>query len=530
MTALNFTSSDSRINEPLTRWFWTIWTVAMSAILVVHLSTIEVAPFLHKDEFLIVDLGRIVLQPDTDWSIAWMTAYNQPLYFVFYLGPVLQEGVFSLAGEYGPRISSLLGGMVAATIMVKWLLAKGTTQATSLILGLVFLLDPMFVEAYALGRVDSWMIAACLGSCWILACTNTTPEASNLNLKVALSGALLALGFFLWPTAVFFIPLVALELYVALSNRVGPGIKNTATSLTCFAGGGVIACVAIMVPVASQFYANLVSIEGMKTNVGVGITKSGTQLVQYAFDQLISIFRFLKFTPVLLIVAAIYALRLRQLGLILALVTVAILMTFTKVYVHRAQYLLPYLIAAVAGIYPLAKASKGTTLVSRPLLVALLIWPVALSIGLRFFLAVDSSKERDRKLVYEAAEKMIGPGSLKVFSTYEFYYPGRSLGWHMYVPYDEVLSAESLAKVADHIDYAILPANELTREIHELLTNRGLQNKGVYDMYSGPKVEVSGQEHIRRVRNLFSIFRRPYGPYNLYAKEEPELVSRQPVK
>src|SRR3954454_11949518 len=84
-------------------WFWAKWFMCLAVISVIFLISMDIAPYLHTDEFTIIDLGRIILHPNTNWSITWMTEMDQPVFVWFYLGPVLQEFAFQL-GQYGPRI------------------------------------------------------------------------------------------------------------------------------------------------------------------------------------------------------------------------------------------------------------------------------------------------------------------------------------------------------------------------------------------------------------------------------------------
>lgn len=110
--------------------FWGIWIVALVLVLLIFSLVLNVAPFLHIDEFMTVDLGRVILQPDSAWSIAWMTERSQPAFVFFYIGPVLQELAYLGLGEYGPRISGVEGAFVAATAIVRYF-ANSSTGVSS---------------------------------------------------------------------------------------------------------------------------------------------------------------------------------------------------------------------------------------------------------------------------------------------------------------------------------------------------------------------------------------------------------------
>jgi hypothetical protein len=169
----------AQIDNSIPWRFWGKWLLAALAVLLIFSLTIEVAPFLHKDEFMIIDIGRIILNPDTDWSITWLVKRGEPVFLWFYVGPVVQELAFQSIGQYGPRIIALIGALAAATTMIGWLLARGTSRNAALLLGLIFLIDPIFVQAFTLGRVDGWTIALAISACWIL--RTTAPDYPNKN-------------------------------------------------------------------------------------------------------------------------------------------------------------------------------------------------------------------------------------------------------------------------------------------------------------------------------------------------------------
>lgn len=510
------------------KWFWRTWLLTLTAVSLVHLSTIAVAPFLHKDEFLIVELGRIILNPKTDWSIAWMTQKEQPVFFLFYLGPILQEFTFQVAGEYGPRISAFTGALIAATMTVNWLLAKGTSKYVAFILGLAFLLDPVFVQAFGLGRVDGWMMAFCIGACWVIADNaNRMLFVRPTLLRMILAGALYAMAFFIWPTAIYLFPLLFLELMV-LSKKYRLFNKDrTATFVPfmTFVVGFIAMAIILLIPIFPLLYSHLYNTEGLRVNIGRGLTgqASGFHWLYY-FDQVIELFRFLKFTPAFCLAALICAVWTRQTGLITATLVAVIFLLVTVVYIHRVQYLLPYFVACIAAACP-----SGRPLISghgylipkflKVLLFMLFLWPVSISVGARFILAVDHPEERNRELVYEAAQSKIGPGNKSVLSTFEFYYSGRELGWKMYIGYSDTLSTTSLKSILPHVDYAILHQYKVSSDMDQLLKQDGMRDLGSFYFYDAPREGFDGKtSNVERLRNLFSIFRKPYGPYQLYAR------------
>jgi hypothetical protein len=507
--------------------FWRIWFIAISTIVVIYLSTIGIAPFLHSDEFLILDLGRIVLSPDTEWSIAWLADKNQPVFVWFYLGPVLQEGVYQVFGQYGPRIFALMGACVAATIMVGWLRSKRTRPIAAFILGLVFILDPLFVQSYSLGRVDSWTMALCIGSCWMLRRKNDLSTDSPLyKWQLVLAGAFMTIAFFVWPSAIFMVPLIFLEL-VNQTNKMpfGRNRGGFLNAMYFFGLGALVVAVLMIVPIAAQLYAHIDNvIEGITTN-----TRSGPkeQAGFSRFNQIIEILRVFKFSPLVLIIAVLATIWQRNIGLLIAGVIVSVLMIFTVVYIQRVQYLLPYVVVAIAGVYRMRwPNNRNSTFYRRLKLSALagcLIWCIGLSLVARTVLALDQPEERNRNLLLNAAQTMIGPGNHTVFVPNEFYYAARSLGWKMYKPYlaqNDPLTPAIMQQILPRVDYLIGGTLRIPKEIDGLLKEEGLKYRGSFYIYDkNIKLEKGSNANIMRLRNLFSIFRQPYGPYRLFVRE-----------
>jgi hypothetical protein len=526
----------SKITLPLTsdgsiqKWFWGKWLFVLACISLIFSATLAIAPFLHKDEFMIVDLGRIILHPKTDWSITWLTNRNEPVLFWSYVGPVMQEFAFQFLGQYGPRIVALLGAFVAATTLVGWLIVKGTIRNVAFILGLVFLLDPLFVQAYTMGRVDGWTIALCISCCWLLADTkNKLPGYSKIKNRVAVSGVLAAFSFFVWPSAVFLFPLILMELFnlVIRYRYIDDNWKKTAMLIAHFAMGGLVAAVLILLPIGPRLYEQFnIVVEGLKTNTRYETLGKEKSQFLTSIGPLIEVFRMLKFSAVLLFIGVISMVWTRNVRLMLAGLLAVALMVFTLVYIHRVQYLIPYLIASVAGIYPAKSkfdAKKFPSLLKDVRLSLLLIWSVGMSLGVRSVLASEGRADKSRRLVYEAAQSMIGKGNYTVFSTYEFYYAGRSMGWKQYTPYlavGESPSSEDLQQILPHVDYAIMHLSEMTNEIAKLLDKEGMRERGSFYVYSTPGEKADGKTtNISRLRNLYQIYPRPYGPYKLYVRE-----------
>ncbi|MFZ2097168.1 MAG: hypothetical protein WAV05_11080, partial [Anaerolineales bacterium] len=189
--------------------FWIKWSLAITVIALIHSFTLTISPTVWPDEVDIIDYGRVALQPNTEWSINWQEE-DRPRLMLSYLGPILQEWAFQFSGEslVGPRAISLIGALAAATIAVGWLRSRGTSAFKAGLLGLIFLLDPLFTQSYRGARVDGWAMALGLGACWVLSRTSwRIQNGRTYHGMVLLAGALDLLAFFVWPSAVMLFPL-----------------------------------------------------------------------------------------------------------------------------------------------------------------------------------------------------------------------------------------------------------------------------------------------------------------------------------
>ncbi|MCH4822751.1 hypothetical protein ML462_06155 [Gramella lutea] len=511
--------------------FWKFWGLTLIIISAIFIAEMDVAPYLDEDEFMIVDLGRIILHPETGWSITWMMDRNEPAFVFFYIGPVIFELSYQLLGEFGPRLLGLLGALFASTMILLWLKSRNTKLLFAAILSLVFLLDPVFVQSYTLGRLDGWAIGFCLLACCIL---RSGLGKESVNGQIIAAGVCFSLALFVWPSAAFLFPLILGELYfLMISQNVHQNFKvKILKPLSVFSITVVIVSVALLIPIATKFYAYFTNIlDGILVNVfrGQNVGEQSGQIL--SLDPALELLRGLKYTPVLFILAITAAILKRDLVLILSSLAAILMMYLTVVYLHRIQYLLPYLVALTAGLYQERSFNTGLTILKLRTSnlkylsgAVLLFWVVAVSLVIRSFLAIENSQERDRDLVFQAAVNMIGPGDHHVYiSAPEFYIAGRTLGWKMFRRYGAIgdpLTSESIKPIVPKMEYVILREWEVTENFDSLLDEKGFSRAEWYTLYKEPVSGFDGQitnEH--RLRNLFSIFEHPYGPYKLYSRQ-----------
>ncbi|MCF4102176.1 hypothetical protein L1I30_10895 [Gillisia sp. M10.2A] len=519
-----------RINSR--RYFWKIWMIFVFIIATIFFTVLDYAPFLHIDEFTIVDLGRTILNPRSDWSITWMISENHPAINVFYLGAVFQELTLQALGEYGPRISGIIGALVAATVLMAWLLKRRTPHKIVLILGLVFLLDPIFVQAYTVGRLDGWAMAFCFLSCLSLR-QDIYRSFTGLRSKlfIVFAGIAAALAIFIWPSAALLYPLILMELFLVTKKYrlEGKNIKNTLRPSILFSFGALLAVILLTIPIASLLKSSLSSIlDGILLNLHYGAANGVEQQSFLSSDGIITLLRILKFSPFLVILALTAAVIKRNSELIVAGILATMVIVLSLVYLNRVLYLIPYMILLVAAFYSnYYKLSwkSGASSFKIIGLILLLIWPISISIIGRTTLAVQIRNEDNRKLMHLAAKEMIGPGNYSVYLPGpEFYYAGRALGWKMYRPYaafGDTLSSAMLKEMIPKLDYVIMPEWEEDKVFDSLLTKKGIVGNGWYALYEKQaQPQTVKTTNLHRLRNLFFIHPKAYGPYKLYARRK----------
>src|SRR4029453_13430310 len=144
---------------------WKCWLMVFAFIGLITLLTLGIFPPLWNYEAQIIEHGRLLpFHSDHTWSMNWWSAANRPILLWSYLGPALQETAFRVTRPLstGPRLASLVGAMAAATVLLGWLLAMKTDRRVTFMLGLIFLVDPMFVQNYRGARIDCWALAFCI--------------------------------------------------------------------------------------------------------------------------------------------------------------------------------------------------------------------------------------------------------------------------------------------------------------------------------------------------------------------------------
>lgn len=417
------------------QWVWLAWLVMALATLCAHLPSVRLSPTVWQDEVQIVDYGR-VLTPGADLSYAatW-SADDRPAVPLFHLGNLLQNTSYRLAGGdlAGVRIASIIGAMAASLALLGWLLARGTLPWIALGCSTLLLWDPVFAQGYRGGRVDGWAVACVLGACWLAQTAAWRNDDAGRGWRCVClpaawmfpAGVLVGVAGHVWVSAILVVPLLIFTmapLKGCLAAEWPAWLARVA-----WVGGVALACfLLLLVP-----YAGWV---GWMVHDLVTLTQSHVSSGGLKVARLLETFRISPWLP-LAGVAALFLPRNR--GLALVFIATVLGVFATGVYIHRAVYLLPCLLAAVAVASEALWSAAGGNRWLKPALAAAfggaLLWSGGVSLGARTFVALRDGEGRNPDhLVTLLRAHLPEAGmdsALRVFlGSWELYYAVRELG------------------------------------------------------------------------------------------------------
>ena len=453
------------ISEIAGRKVWQLWFGLACATTVVTLATLRISPPIWQDEVQIVDYGRTAIQgSDRSWSINW-SSEGRPMLILSYLACGLQELACCLTGntEVGPRLASVVGALFAGTCALGWLLQRGCVPIAALGGAVLLLVDPVFAQSYRGARVDCWVFGFIFLTCWLIQrSTVDSRREKRVNLLLILAGVPFALAGLCWPSAILLVPLVLSELMVAYQLRltwnsfVGfiPGLVTLGAATT-------MALLLFLAPVWSSVWSAVMDLSGSVSNV------SKTESILSSGYAIAASYRL---SPWLLVlgIGGFFVQPNRLLGI--AFLLAALGVSLTTVYIHRALYLLPYLLLSVVCLIALlAQAQRLLSIALKAGLLALaclVCWSSAVTLGARTWTAWSQRLARSPDRILEVGKAAIGARDVSVYThCWEFYYAGRQLGWRQFrlfsLPEDQ--DSEVLSRLLSKMDFVILregdPAN-----------------------------------------------------------------------
>lgn len=448
-------SIKTAITFPIRASVW--FLIASLVVLAIFISQLHLWPQLSQDEVQIVDLGRVMLEPDTDWALSWLVHDSIPFFGSSYLGNVLQEVSYRLFApeDIGPRLSSVIGALVSSGVTLGWLRSRGIQKNVALVLALAMLLEPIFNESYRQGRVDSWAFSICIGACWLLSSVSEQAgKGAYARSRIFFAGILAGVAPFFWPTTLALFPLIAYEFMT--TYRSGWKSHQTVKSsglyrfLWLFLGGGLLAAIVLSIPLVLEFESQWIGI----------LSSFQIQRVASVIQQpIISIF--VLHDPLFLPVMLLSLVLCGRPGLVIALAASVLLMYQTMLYPMRVIYVLPYAMAIIGAGFAVSAEKTILRLLKIFLGVALAAWVSSsawTSLVARPVIAYIQAEARSPSQLEDNLRATIGDGPLKVLTTeWEVYYAARRLGWKIYSPIGRLKKgSDDFSQFLNDLDFAVI--------------------------------------------------------------------------
>lgn len=540
--SLNFFAKNTLSNN---RRFWFAWLAMLVVVFIIHSLTLTIAPVATGDEISLIEIGRTTLNPQTNWSTNWSLVNDQPQFMPYYLGGALQE--LSLRASnfsmIGPRLFNLLGGIIAATMAVGWLISRKIPKEVSWLLGLVYLLDPLFVYIYRYDRVDAWTTALGLAACWILRSSANKIQQGQLNiLAIAVAGSLTATAPFIQANALIVYPLVILELATLVwqGRSVYQDWKKVFTPLLAFTIGGIVATTLLVIPIWHHIDVVLTNFYWYsKYNA-----TAGTSSLNSVIPNFLNLFRSFLISPILPLTALVgvgFGYRRNKLLLVSTLFAVTFV-AVTRAYPPRAACLLPYCLVWTAAIFDFvprssSKAKASLRLIRSSVLILLLTWSIGISLILRPSLGLTQKSARDPNMLYEIARSEIGFNAKVFDDSYPFYFAGRSLNWQMFniwlwdKRFENTWNEDTFEKFLSKVDYVILHEEPYITGGTGSIYMIGGESAGAGSINKAKVLEKAGFKYRKTLLANGSKTQRffldraalggglPYGRYRLYSRE-----------
>lgn len=486
----------------------------------IHAVTLTRSPPAWQDEIQDIDYGR-VLSPGSDQSygVTW-SAEDRPVQLLCYIGCLIQETAYRAAegAMAGPRISTLIGAVVAAVALRSWLLAAGISPWITLVAACGFLWDPLVVAGYRGARVDVWCMAFML---WALWCIRRSYQSQRRIPLLIVAGTLITVSGLTWVSAILLLPLVLFELHVSASvSRTMFGKRIHQLFPVGFVGSTLV----VGLSAAAAMLLLLLPYHGIIGTMLADLRSGVDRTVPHEQNELLAhvwaIPRLFLMSPWLPLIAfvgiAIHGPRSWFLPLTVSVCAVAT----THAYGHRAVYLVPYFVYGFAiAADKVNRSSRSRTPFRNAatwLAVVVLIWAGSISLVSRTLNTLNDWARRDPAMVDRFINGLAGESNTRVLlDSWSLYYPIRSRGWRYWGPLD--LRATSDVALSLHYDYVIHDESAGLHPLDGALRAAGY-NRRVVSVYHG---QSSGWR-------VLSNKTPGYGPYVVYTHPHLTAVDNEP--
>jgi len=389
--------------------------VVVATTLIAHWSTLALSPMVARDEVEIVDYGRRLLDPTTEWGLS-LDTNGRPAQSLFPVYLLLQRAWLALFGvtPIPVRTLSALCGVAAVAAFFLLLRLQGVGEKIAALSSLGLWFDPLFVTSLRMGRADTFAMMLALLACgaWSRALSQ------NSGSLAALSGLLAGVSLAAWPTA-------AITLAFGILIYGTWVLGNRQLQVRCVAAAvGAFAVVSFLV---ASYY---IVWRGEDIVDALRVIRTATERRDPTTgDPVTVIIRSYLRSPwvvIWVVLASVVGTRNRRGlqaigGMLLALGVATCIPPF---YPFRLLYVVPLFYLVIS------RAFVGRRAVVAMLLL-LVVPSAAVNVGARTVVAVLDREYRDYVRFGESLERLV-PANCWVVGDWSIYYVGLRNGWKMF--------------------------------------------------------------------------------------------------
>jgi hypothetical protein len=459
---------------------WVLWSLFAAVILCINCYTLTISPIIWQDEVQIIDAGRSSLPgSDLTWGMQWANE-GRPVHFLFFLGAMVQELAYRCFpdGMFGARFAAELALVFGSGALMGWMIARGVLPVISLLSSILWLVEPTLTQGVRGSRVDALAMMFVFLACWGVAAIPSQRLDPATFGRLGSAGVNLGLALLVWPSSALMIPLFLNELLEKTIKDQRNALDRFVTALLKMGWVSIGSVATLAVAIACRPGHRVQEIsdfrDGMVVTASVSLASASVWM-----HGLRTFMVSLKASP-WLIAFSFYGMVLQRRWRLLAFVCLTMLCIIaTRVYFYRAVYVIPILMVTsiVVANSILTDYAHHKAGAFRVVLVAgFLVVSVGLSLGLlgaRTYIARKERSTRNPGVIYALAESTIGRGPLRIYvGPWEFYYPGRRLGWKMFRNHASNRSLD-WGRMTQFLDCAILKSSQLSGDIASELTKHG---------------------------------------------------------